>query len=68
MLVGNPNLETRNPNYCSSFRFSPPEAHPPSAEDFSQSSLPLFVLGVLADDADNPFAADNLAVVANLLD
>jgi hypothetical protein len=31
-------------------------------------SLPLFVLGVLTDDADDPFAADNLAVVANLLD
>jgi hypothetical protein len=34
----------------------------------SPLSLPLFVFGVLADDADDPFAADNLAVVADLLD
>jgi hypothetical protein len=32
------------------------------------SALPLFVTGVLADDPDDAFAADHLALVANLLD
>jgi hypothetical protein len=38
------------------------------AENFVPLSLPLFVFGVFADDANDPLAADNLAVVANLLD
>jgi hypothetical protein len=49
------------------FRISAPEAHPPLAEDFSPSSLPLLVFRVLTNDVDNPLAADDLAVVANLL-
>jgi hypothetical protein len=49
------------------FRISAPEAHPPLAEDLSPLSLPLLVLRVLADNMHNPLAADDLAVVANLL-